>query len=54
MRTNWLNGVAIGLRRETLYESGALYKFARSVGPAHEGAVTHPGARAEKHIYADL
>jgi dihydroxy-acid dehydratase len=36
------------------YRSGALWKFAQSVGPAHEGAVTHPGAKAETHVYADL
>jgi dihydroxy-acid dehydratase len=40
--------------RETIYASGALWKYAQLVGPAHEGAVTHPGARAEKHVYADL
>jgi dihydroxy-acid dehydratase len=40
--------------RETIYSSGVLWKFAQLVGPAHEGAVTHPGARAERHIYADL
>jgi dihydroxy-acid dehydratase len=36
------------------YNSGALWKFAQIVGPAHEGAVTHPGAKAETHVYADL
>jgi dihydroxy-acid dehydratase len=40
--------------RETIYSSGALWKYAQLVGPAHEGAVTHPGARAERHVYADL
>jgi dihydroxy-acid dehydratase len=40
--------------RETNYQSGALYKYAQQVGPAHKGAVTHPGAKAEKHIYVDL
>ena len=40
--------------RENNYASGALYKFAKSVGPAHLGACTHPGARAEKHVYADI
>ncbi|HEY1929725.1 MAG TPA: dihydroxy-acid dehydratase [Caulobacteraceae bacterium] len=40
--------------RETAYGSGALWKFARSVGPAHLGAVTHPGMKAERHVYADL
>ena len=41
-------------KRETLYTAGALWKYAQLVGPAHEGAVTHPGARAERHVYADL
>jgi dihydroxy-acid dehydratase len=40
--------------RETAYGSGALWKFAQSVGPAHLGAVTHPGQKGERHVYADL
>lgn len=40
--------------RETIYSSGALWKYAQQVGGARKGAVTHPGAAMEKHIYADL
>jgi dihydroxy-acid dehydratase len=40
--------------KETLYGSGALWRYAQTVGPARTGAITHPGARAERHIYADL
>ena len=40
--------------RETIYASGALWKYAQLVGDAHLGAVTHPGAAAERHVYADL
>ena len=40
--------------RKTMYGSGALQKFAKLVGPAHEGAVTHPGFEGEGHIYADI
>jgi len=40
--------------RRTNYNSGALWKFAQGVGPAHLGATTHPGAAAETHIYADI
>jgi dihydroxy-acid dehydratase len=40
--------------RETDYRSGAIWKFAQTVGPARDGAVTHPGAKAESHVYADL
>ncbi|HMU01877.1 MAG TPA: dihydroxy-acid dehydratase, partial [Amaricoccus sp.] len=40
--------------RETIYASGALWKYAQQVGPTRLGAVTHPGARAERHVYADL
>ncbi len=40
--------------RETIYASGAVWKFAQLVGPTNKGAVTHPGARAERHIYMDL
>lgn len=40
--------------RETAYRSGALWRYARTVGPAYQGAVTHPGASAESHVYADI
>ena len=40
--------------RETLYASGALWKYAQLVGATYKGAVTHPGAKAERHIYFDL
>ena len=40
--------------RKTDYNSGTLWKYARLVGPAWRGAVTHPGAQAETHVYADL
>ncbi len=40
--------------RSTMYGSGALQKFAKLVGPAHEGAVTHPGFEGERHVYADI
>ena len=39
--------------RETQYASGALWKYARLVGGAKDGAVTHPGAVAERHVYMD-
>ncbi|HXA38700.1 MAG TPA: dihydroxy-acid dehydratase [Phenylobacterium sp.] len=40
--------------RKTDYGSGALWKYAQIVGPAHEGAVTHPGMAGETHVYADI
>jgi len=40
--------------RITDYQSGALWKFAQQVGPARYGALTHPGAKAERHVYADI
>ncbi|WP_317055912.1 dihydroxy-acid dehydratase [Roseovarius rhodophyticola] len=40
--------------RETIYASGALWKYAQLVGETYKGAVTHPGAEAERHVYADL
>ena len=40
--------------RETGYNSGAIWKFGEGVGSARKGAVTHPGASAEKVSYADL
>ena len=36
------------------YQSGALWRYAQNVGPAYKGAVTHPGAAAETHVYADI
>ena len=40
--------------RQTDYQSGALWRYACTVGPAWQGAVTHPGARAETHVFADI
>ena len=40
--------------RATEYTSGTLWKYSQSVGPAFEGAVTHPGASKEKKCYADI
>jgi dihydroxy-acid dehydratase len=40
--------------RKTDYNSGAIWRFAQNVGPAHLGALTHPGAAAETHVYADI
>ena len=40
--------------RDTIYASGALWKYAQLVGSTRLGAVTHPGAKGEKHIYVDL
>jgi dihydroxy-acid dehydratase len=40
--------------RETDCRSGAIWKYAQAVGPARDGAVTHPGASAETVSYADL
>jgi dihydroxy-acid dehydratase len=36
------------------YQSGTLWKYAQTVGDAEKGAVTHPGAKAETHVYADI
>ncbi|MGX9356237.1 dihydroxy-acid dehydratase [Roseobacteraceae bacterium S113] len=40
--------------RETIYASGALWKYAQLVGEVYKGAVTHPGGKAEKHDYMSL
>ena len=40
--------------RETIYASGALWKYAQQVGETYMGAVTHPGGGAERHVYADI
>jgi dihydroxy-acid dehydratase len=40
--------------RPTAYTSGAIWKYAQQVGPARDGAVTHPGGAAEVASYADI
>ncbi|MDD9876322.1 MAG: dihydroxy-acid dehydratase [Magnetovibrio sp.] len=40
--------------RQTDYQSGALWKYAQTVGATRDGAVTHPGGAAETHVYADI
>jgi dihydroxy-acid dehydratase len=40
--------------RPSGYGSGALWRYAQTVGDAAHGAVTHPGARTESRCYADL
>ena len=36
------------------YQSGALWRYSQIVGPARYGAITHPGAKAETHVFADI
>jgi dihydroxy-acid dehydratase len=40
--------------REGAFGSGYLWKYAQQVGPAVNGAVTHPGGAREKACYADI
>jgi dihydroxy-acid dehydratase len=40
--------------REGEFTSGYLWKYAQQVGPALNGAITHPGGAAEKACYADV
>ncbi len=40
--------------RETDYQSGTLWKYAQTVGSAEFGAVTHPGGKHEKQMFADI
>ena len=40
--------------RENDFTSGYLWKYAQQVGPAVNGAVTHPGGAFEKVAYADV
>ena len=36
------------------FTSGALWKYAQTVGPAYLGALTQPGAKKEKRMYSDI
>jgi dihydroxy-acid dehydratase len=40
--------------RQGEYGSGALWRYAKTVGDAEKGAVTHPGAKGERFVYADI
>ncbi|MET0250360.1 MAG: dihydroxy-acid dehydratase [Sphingobium sp.] len=40
--------------RRNDYQAGALWRYAQNVGPAWQGAVTHPGGKAETHVFADI
>jgi dihydroxy-acid dehydratase len=40
--------------REQSFGSGYLWKYAQGVGPAVDGAVTHPGGKKERQSYADI
>jgi dihydroxy-acid dehydratase len=40
--------------REMPMSSGYLWKYAQTVGPARDGAVTHPGGAQETQTYADI
>jgi dihydroxy-acid dehydratase len=40
--------------RETSFGSGYLWKYVQTVGPAKDGAVTHPGGAREFKAYADI
>jgi dihydroxy-acid dehydratase len=40
--------------RENDHQSGALWRYAQTVGNALNGAVSHPGGKSEKQIYADI
>jgi dihydroxy-acid dehydratase len=40
--------------RQNNYRSGALWRYAQTVGSAVGGAVTHPGAKEETHVFADI
>ena len=40
--------------REHDFGSGTIWKYAQTVGSAKDGAVTHPGGKGEKQVYADI
>jgi dihydroxy-acid dehydratase len=52
--TEWAERRRAWSPRRHDYQSGTLWKYAQTVGDAEKGAVTHPGARAETHVYADI
>ena len=40
--------------RKTDFNSGTLWKYSQTVGSASQGAVTHPGADKETHVYSEI
>ena len=40
--------------REPEFQSGCIWRYGQTVGDAAQGAVTHPGAKAETQCYADI
>ena len=40
--------------RDRITRRAYLWKYAQQVGPAVDGAVTHPGGAHEKQCYADI
>ena len=40
--------------RKTDFNSGTLWKYSKTVGSAVNGAVTHPGAEEETHVYGEI
>ncbi|MEM9433568.1 MAG: dihydroxy-acid dehydratase [Pseudomonadota bacterium] len=40
--------------KQTIYASGALWKYSQLVGSTRLGAVTHPGGKVERHVYMDI
>ncbi len=40
--------------RDSNFKSGYLWKYAQQVGPAVNGAITHPGAKSEVRSYGDI
>jgi len=40
--------------KEPSIRTGAIWRFAETVGPAYNGAVTHPGAKRELTCFADI
>ena len=55
-----LSADELAIRREAWqppksdFQSGALWRYAQTVGNAKNGAVTHPGGKAEIRCYADV
>lgn len=40
--------------RQTDFNAGTIWKYAQTVGSARYGAVTHPGGKAETHVFGDI
>ena len=54
LKKNCLEEEKNGNQKKINFGNGTLWKYAQTVGPAYQGASTHPGGKKEVKCYADI